>query len=64
MVKKSLFSLYNTRIEATGLIAINIRDEDELVAVRKVDPEEEILMTSHKGLTVRFSESDARAMGS
>jgi DNA gyrase subunit A len=63
MVKKSLFSLYNTRIEATGLIAINIRDEDELVAVRKVDPEEEILMTSHKGLTVRFSESDARAMG-
>src|SRR5919197_4532 len=63
MVKKSLFALYNTRIEATGLIAINIRDEDELVAVRKVDPGEEILMTSHKGLTVRFSEEDARAMG-
>jgi DNA gyrase subunit A len=63
MVKKSLFSLYNTRIEATGLIAINIRDEDELVAVRKVDQGEEILMTSHAGLTVRFSEEDARAMG-
>jgi DNA gyrase subunit A len=63
VVKKSLFSLYNTRIEATGLIAINIRDEDELVVVRKVDPGEEILMTSHKGLTVRFSEEDARAMG-
>src|SRR4051812_39869691 len=63
VVKKSLFSLYNTRIEATGLIAINIRDEDELVAVRKVDQGEEILMTSHKGLTVRFSEEDARAMG-
>jgi DNA gyrase subunit A len=63
VVKKSLFSLYNTRIEATGLIAINIRDADELVAVRKVDPGEEILMTSHKGLTVRFSEEDARAMG-
>jgi DNA gyrase subunit A len=63
VVKKSLFSLYNTRIEATGLIAINIRDEDELVAVRKVDPGEEILMTSHEGLTVRFSEEDARAMG-
>src|SRR4051812_25076997 len=63
VVKKSLFALYNTRIEATGLIAINIRDEDELVAVRKVDQGEEILMTSHKGLTVRFSEEDARAMG-
>jgi DNA gyrase subunit A len=63
VVKKSEFALYNTRIEATGLIAINIRDEDELVAVRKVDPGEEILMTSHAGLTVRFSEEDARAMG-
>src|SRR4051795_11938344 len=63
VVKKSEFGLYNTRIEATGLIAINIRDEDELVAVRKVDPGEEILMTSHAGLTVRFSEEDARAMG-
>src|SRR3954462_1083594 len=63
VVKKSEFALYNTRIEATGLIAINIRDEDELVVVRKVDRGEEILMTSHKGLTVRFSEEDARAMG-
>src|SRR3954470_1564594 len=63
MVKKSLFSLYNTRIEATGLIAINIREGDELVAVRRVDPGDEILMVSHEGLTVRFREEDARAMG-
>jgi DNA gyrase subunit A len=62
-VKKSEFQLYNTRIEATGLIAINIRDDDELVAVRRVDSGDEILMTSHEGLTVRFSEEDARAMG-
>ena len=63
VVKKSEFGAYNTRIEATGLIAINIRDDDELVAVRRVDPGDEILMTSRAGLTVRFSEEDARAMG-
>jgi DNA gyrase subunit A len=37
-VKKSTFRLYNTPIKADGIIAINIRDDDELVAVRRVDP--------------------------
>ena len=63
MVKKTEFGLYNTPIKADGIIAINIRDDDELVAVRRVDPGEEILMVSHAGLTVRFREEDARAMG-
>src|SRR5215217_4664009 len=62
-VKKSLFALYNTRIKADGIIAINIRGDDELVAVRRVDPGDEILMVSHEGLTVRFREEDARSMG-
>src|SRR5918994_2074486 len=63
VVKKTEFQLYNTPIKADGIIAINIRDEDELVAVRRVDPGDEILMVSHAGLTVRFREEDARAMG-
>src|SRR3954471_16705492 len=62
-VKKTEFGKYNTPIKADGIIAINIRDEDELVAVRRVDPGDEILMVSHEGLTVRFREEDARAMG-
>src|ERR687886_664823 len=62
-VKKTEFQAYNTPIKADGIIAINIRDEDELVAVRRVDPGDEILMVSHAGLTVRFREEDARAMG-
>src|SRR5205807_1840124 len=49
--------------KADGIIAINIRDDDELLAVRAVNPEEEIIMVSKAGLTVRFAESDARAMG-
>ena len=62
-VKKTEFQAYNTPIKADGIIAIKIRDDDELVAVRRVDPGDEILIVSHEGLTVRFSEEDARAMG-
>jgi DNA gyrase subunit A len=62
-VKKTEFGSYNTPIKADGIIAINIRDDDELVAVRRVAEGEEILMVSHAGLAVRFREEDARAMG-
>src|SRR3954467_8416661 len=62
-VKKTVFQAYNTPIKADGIIAINIRDDDELVAVRRVQEEDGILMVSHAGLAVRFRESDARAMG-
>ena len=62
-VKKTAFAVYNTPIKADGIIAINIREDDELVAVRRVDEDDEILMVSHAGLAVRFKEEDARAMG-
>jgi DNA gyrase subunit A len=62
-VKKTKFTEYNTPIKADGIIAINIRDDDELIAVRRVDAGEEILMVSREGLAVRFEEAEARAMG-
>jgi DNA gyrase subunit A len=62
-VKKTEFKAYNTPIKADGIIAIKIREDDELVAVRRVDPGDEILIVSHEGLTVRFREEDARSMG-
>ncbi|HEY4812151.1 MAG TPA: DNA gyrase subunit A [Solirubrobacteraceae bacterium] len=62
-VKKTELQAYNTPIKADGIIAINIRDDDELLAVRAVDPDDEIIMVSRAGLTVRFAESDARSMG-
>ncbi len=62
-VKKTELQAYNTPIKADGIIAINIRDEDELVAVRRVDEGDEVLMVSKAGLTVRFAEGDARSMG-
>src|ERR687884_1519560 len=62
-VKKTELAAYNTPIKADGIIAINIRDGDELVAVRRVDEGDEVLMVSRAGLTVRFSEADVRGMG-
>jgi DNA gyrase subunit A len=62
-VKKTELDAYNTPMKADGIIAIKIRDDDELLAVRAVDPEDEVIMTSRAGLTVRFAESDVRSMG-
>jgi DNA gyrase subunit A len=55
-VKKTELQAYNTPIKADGIIAINIRDDDELLAVRAVAPGDEIIMVSR-------AESDARSMG-
>src|SRR6185503_16077860 len=63
IVKKTEFQAYNTPIKADGIIAINIRDDDELVAVRRTSGDDDILMVSRKGQAMRFHEDGARAMG-
>ena len=63
IVKKTELQAYNTPIKADGIIAIKIRDEDELVAVRNVDPGETVLVVSRSGQAARFEESQVRAMG-
>src|SRR5579863_9377603 len=63
MVKKTEFGAYNTPIKADGIIAINIRDDDELIAVRQTSGEDDIIMVSRSGQAARFSESQVRAMG-
>jgi DNA gyrase subunit A len=62
-VKKTEFLDYNTPIKADGIIAIKIRDDDELVAVRRTGGEDDIIMVSRSGQAARFSEADARPMG-
>src|SRR5829696_3479816 len=63
IIKKTEFTAYNTPIKADGIIAINIRDDDELVAVRRTSGDDDIIMVSHSGQAARFNESDARPMG-
>jgi len=62
-VKKTGLQAYNTPIKADGIIAINIREGDELVAVRRVGEGDEVLIVSKAGLAVRFAEGAARSMG-
>ncbi len=61
-VKKTAFTEYDSS-RRDGLIAINLRDGDELVKVVPTSGEDDIFMVSRKGITIRFSEEDVRAMG-
>ncbi len=63
MIKKTDLGLYNTPIKADGIIAINIRDDDELVDVRNVDDGDTIIMVSRSGQASRFEEGKVRSMG-
>ena len=63
IIKKTEFKSYNTPIKADGIIAINIRDDDELIAVRRISGTDDIIMVSRSGQAARFSESRVRAMG-
>jgi DNA gyrase subunit A len=63
LVKKTEFLAYNTPIRADGIIAIKVRDGDELVQVRLTSGEDDILIVSHSGHAARFSEELVRSMG-
>ncbi|MGI8460722.1 MAG: DNA gyrase subunit A [Solirubrobacterales bacterium] len=62
-VKKTEFPAYNTPIRADGIIAIKVRDGDELVQVRLTSGEDDLLLISKAGYAARFSESKVRSMG-
>ena len=62
-IKKTEFLAYNTPIRADGIIAIKVRDGDELVQVRLTSGKDDILMVSHSGHASRFSEELVRPMG-
>ena len=63
VVKKTELEAYNTPLKADGIIAIKMRDGDELVGVRHSSGDDDILMVSAKGQAIRFHETDARPMG-
>ena len=63
MVKKTAFAAYNTPLKADGIIAIKLRDDDQLIGVRLAEEGDDILMVSRMGQAVRFHGKQARAMG-
>ncbi len=61
-VKKTKFTEYDSSLRA-GIIAINLRDGDELVKVMSCNDGDDLFMVSRSGMTVRFAESEVRPMG-
>ena len=61
-VKKTKFTEYDSSLRA-GLIAVNLKDGDELVRVIPCNDGDDIFMVSESGTAIRFKESDVRAMG-
>lgn len=61
LIKRSALSNFN-RINKNGKIAINFRDDDELVAVRLTDGHKHILIGTANASLIRFKETDVRAM--
>ena len=63
VVKKTNFLEYNTPLKSDGIIAINLADDDELIAVREVSDGADVIMVSRNGKGIRFKQTDARPMG-
>jgi len=62
VVKKTAMQAYD-RSRRDGIIAINLREDDELIAVRRVHASEHAMMVSANGKAIVFDEADARPMG-
>jgi DNA gyrase subunit A len=64
LVKKTALTDYDTN-RTGGIIAINLREEDELVSAMLVEEDQDVLLVSRKGMSIRFTASDAalRPMG-
>ena len=62
MVKKTSMDLYD-RTRRDGLIAINLKEGDQLISVRRVAVGEKVIMVSSAGKAIMWSEGEVRAMG-
>lgn len=62
IVKRVAVSEFES-IRQNGKIAINLKDDDELVAIKATDGNTEIIIAGANGKAVRFNEDDVRAMG-
>ncbi|HSM07546.1 MAG TPA: DNA gyrase subunit A [Gemmatimonadota bacterium] len=61
-IKKTSLAAYSN-VRTVGLNAINIVDGDSLIDAQLIDPGNDILLVTRKGMAIRFEESDAREMG-
>ncbi|MGN1479286.1 MAG: DNA gyrase C-terminal beta-propeller domain-containing protein, partial [Acutalibacteraceae bacterium] len=62
IIKRSSSELYRN-IRKTGVIAINLDDDDELAWVRMTDGDDKLVVATKKGMAICFNENDARPIG-
>ncbi len=62
MVKRSSAEQYS-RSRKAGLIAVGLKDGDELLMVREVNPANQVILVTKQGLSIRFPLADVRSMG-
>ena len=62
LIKKTALSEYDSA-RKTGLLAITLKDEDELIDVRLTDGEDNVVLVTKKGICITFDEKDVRPVG-
>ena len=62
MVKKTPIADY-ANIRKTGLIAMTLRDDDQLIEAKLIDAGEDIMIGTRNGMAIRFNETDVRVTG-
>ena len=62
LIKKTPLKDYDSA-RKTGLLAINLKEEDELIDVRLTDGEDNVVLVTQKGMCITFSEKDVRPVG-
>ncbi len=63
VVKKTKFLEYNTPLKETGIIAINLAENDELIDVRYASEGDEVVLVTRSGKGLKFRQQDARSQG-
>ena len=62
MIKKTALSEYNS-VRKSGLQAITLKQDDELIDVRMTDGEDNVVLVTHQGICITFEEKDVRPIG-
>ena len=62
LIKKTALSEYNTT-RKTGLQGITLKEDDELIAVRLTDGEDNVVLVTKEGMSITFDEKDVRPIG-
>ena len=62
LVKKTALSAYSN-VRSGGIIAINLREDDELIGVQLTESHNDIVLVTREGMSIRFDDEDVRATG-